>query len=448
MDIHTSFPIFFTLAFFLSVGGLFCSSAFAYVASHQRSRVEALLHSSTPLFWRIHRRFCDDESPDSFHFSLTCSRYVFEILVILVYTTYFFTTILSTEWFSNFLGSPWFTVLSLSALFISLLLITIFIGSVFPTTLGFLFPDTLLRCIKRPTFAYLLIVSPITVALCRLTRLLLPHTRFAPFSDRKAQLLEMVGGIEGQWTEQDRRLLQSVLNFRNRVAREIMRPRVDLFCIPENLSLKQATELLQREGYSRVPVYRETIDTIVGVLLYKDVLAKYAMAVDDPVNREALLSAPVKNLLKKVFYCPETKKIASLLQEFRKRQTHLAVVVDEYGGTSGLVTIEDILEEIVGEIADEYDEQESLFTSSPGGGWIVDARMNLLDVEEELGIKIPQEEDYDTLAGYIFYRVGSIPQAGLVLHHDTFEIEILKSNDRMVEEVRIVPIVADGPIEE
>ena len=107
------------------------------------------------------------------------------------------------------------------------------------------------------------------------------------------------------------------------------------------------------------------------------------------------------------------------------------------------MTIEDILEEIVGEISDEYDDQEALFSASPGGGWIVDARMNLLDVEEELGVKIPQEEDYDTLAGYVFYRVGSIPQAGLVLHHDAFEIEILKSNDRMVEEVRITPLAGE-----
>jgi CBS domain containing-hemolysin-like protein len=227
-----------------------------------------------------------------------------------------------------------------------------------------------------------------------------------------------------------------------------MRPRVDLFCLSENISLKQAADLLQREGYSRVPVYRETIDTIVGVLFYKDVLAKYAAAAEAGTNRETLLATPVKTLVKKVYYCPETKKIAPLLQEFRKRQTHMAVVVDEYGGTAGLVTIEDILEEIVGEISDEYDEQEALFSPAPGGGWIVDARMNLLDVEEEMGIKIPQEEDYDTLAGYIFYRVGSIPQAGLVLHHDTFEIEVLKSNDRMVEEVKIVPITNEEPSEE
>jgi putative hemolysin len=334
------------------------------------------------------------------------------------------------------------------AFLVSIFVINIVVSDLIPRTWAFLSPETLLRFAKQPTFFFLLLLSPLTIVVCRVVKFVLPETTFAPFSDPKAKILELFQGTAENWAESDIRLLQSVMNFKNRIAREIMRPRVDLFCLPENISLKQAAELLQREGYSRVPVYRDTIDTIVGVLFYKDVLAKYAAAAEAGTNREALLTTPVKTLVKKVYYCPETKKIGSLLQEFRKRQTHMAVVVDEYGGTAGLVTIEDILEEIVGEISDEYDEQEALFTSAPGGGWIVDARMNLLDVEEEMGIKIPQEEDYDTLAGYIFYRVGSIPQAGLVLHHDTFEIEILKSNDRMVEEVKIVPIASEEGSEE
>jgi CBS domain containing-hemolysin-like protein len=269
-----------------------------------------------------------------------------------------------------------------------------------------------------------------------------PHATFSSFGEPGAHVIDLIRGIKPaeEWSEADRRVLQSVLHFRDRIAREIMRPRVELFCLPEEITVQQAAEMLQREGYSRVPVYKDTVDTIVGVLFYKDVLAKYITATQSEANQEELLSMPIKKLIKKVFYCPETKKIASLLQEFRKRQTHIAVIVDEYGGTSGLVTIEDILEEIVGEIADEYDVEETLFKPRVDGGWIVDARMNLLDIEEELGITIPQEEDYDTLAGYVFYRVGSIPQAGLILHHDRFELEVLKSNDRMVEEVSITPI--------
>lgn len=119
---------------------------------------------------------------------------------------------------------------------------------------------------------------------------------------------------------------------------------------------------------------------------------------------------------------------------------HLAIVVDEYGGTEGVVTIEDLLEQIVGEIADEYDEdEEELFVAQAGGGWIVDARMNLLDAEEQLGIKFPQEGEYDTIGGYIYHCTGTIPSRGFVIQHDDFEIRVIKSNDRCVEKVRIEP---------
>jgi CBS domain containing-hemolysin-like protein len=133
-----------------------------------------------------------------------------------------------------------------------------------------------------------------------------------------------------------------------------------------------------------------------------------------------------------------------LLQEFRKKQVHLAIVVDEYGSTEGIVTIEDILEEIVGEIEDEYDEEEALFISQPDGSWIVDARMSLLDVEEQLGIVIPQEGDYDTVGGYIFHQAGSIPSKGFVIKHDDFTLEILRSTDRFVEKVKLKPIKKEG----
>jgi len=138
-----------------------------------------------------------------------------------------------------------------------------------------------------------------------------------------------------------------------------------------------------------------------------------------------------------VLYTPETKKISMLLQEFRKKQMHLAVVVDEYGGTAGVVTIEDILEEIVGEIADEYDEDTELFSRLTTGTWLLDARMSIIDIEEELDIKIPQDADYDTIGGYIYHRTGTIPSRGFVIDHDDFKIEVMKSNERGVEKVKM-----------
>ncbi len=240
--------------------------------------------------------------------------------------------------------------------------------------------------------------------------------------------------------DHDKKLFESVLTFRERIVREVMVPRVDLFCLSESCSIKDAAESMQKEGYSRVPVYKNTQDHIVGVLMYKDILAKYMEYVSEGKEKE-FLEQPIEDLAKNVLYTPETKKISFLLQEFRKKQSHIAVVVDEYGGTAGIVTIEDILEEIVGEIADEYDEAEVVVIPTGRGSWIVDGRVNLLDLAEEIGIKVPQEGEYDTLAGYVFFRLGTIPKKGVVLHHDEFNIEILNTGDRFVEKVKITPIV-------
>jgi CBS domain containing-hemolysin-like protein len=219
-----------------------------------------------------------------------------------------------------------------------------------------------------------------------------------------------------------------------------MVPRVDVFSLSADTSIGEAAKLLQAEGYSRIPVYRNNVDNIIGVLMYKDILNKY-MEFEIRNKDSKILETSIETIIKNVLYTPETKKISSLLQEFRKKQVHLAIVVDEYGGTEGIVTIEDILEEIVGEIADEYDEKEALFIPQPDGGWLVDARMNILDVEDSLGIEIPQTGDYDTIGGYIFHRTGSIPLKGTIIHHETFDLEIVRSNDRSVEQVRIKPIL-------
>jgi CBS domain containing-hemolysin-like protein len=185
-------------------------------------------------------------------------------------------------------------------------------------------------------------------------------------------------------------------------------------------------------------VYKNTLDNINGVLLYKDLLNVYLQQHDPSI----LKTTSIESLIKPVVYAPETKKISILLQEMKAKQIHMAIVVDEYGGTEGIVTIEDILEELVGEIADEYDDlqEEVLFKPHPQGGWIVDAKMNIVDIEKEMTILIPQSPEYDTLGGYIFHRAGAIPTKGWKIHHENFDLEILKTSDRSVEKVRIVSL--------
>jgi CBS domain containing-hemolysin-like protein len=232
----------------------------------------------------------------------------------------------------------------------------------------------------------------------------------------------------------EQQFLLSMIAFKGRIAREVMVPRINVFSLPQDTSIDEAAHHFLTEGYSRIPIYKDSVDNIIGVLLYKDVLKFYIQ----PDGKSSDLNTSIQKIVKPVIYTPETKKISQLLQDFRNKQIHMAIIVDEWGGTEGIVTIEDILEEIVGEIADEYDTaQHTLFTPLPGGSWIVDAKMAIIDIQEELNIAIPQSPEYDTIGGYIFNRAGSIPLKGWKIHHDDFELEVLSSNERAIEKIKI-----------
>lgn len=284
---------------------------------------------------------------------------------------------------------------------------------------------------------FLTLFSPLTALFLKIFQTLFSEDsrKKEASSSLRNKILEILyeADVSSHLDPEERKLIISVASFKERNAREVMVPRINIFSMPVEITLHEAAHTFFKEGYSRIPVYEESVDRVIGVLLYKDVLAEYA-------KHQHLWQTSIKSLIKPVLYTPETKKIASLLQEFRSKQVHLAIVVDEYGGTEGIVTIEDILEELVGEIGDEHDTvPEVLYSTLPSGGWIIDARMSILDIEKELRIQIPQSTEYDTLGGYIFHRSGSIPAKGWRLHHDDFDLEILSSDDRSIEKIRITP---------
>lgn len=316
-------------------------------------------------------------------------------------------------------------------------------GEYIPRLVAARFPKGTLRICSPMASIYLLLCLPLSYPLFILLRLVSKPDRLGQDDDLTAQvgqeLLELLHELKitSKFDAHDKKLIESVVNFRHQLAKEIMVPRVDVFSLPGTISIREATRLLDPEGYSRIPVYGNSIDEIKGVLMHKDILRKYMEA--EATGNSALLDVPIETIVKGVIFTPETKKLSLLLQEFRNKQVHLAIVVDEYGGTEGIVTIEDILEQIVGEIADEYDEDEAMFVPKPEGGWVVDARMSILDVEEKLDVRIPEEGDYDTLAGFVFHCAGSIPSKGFVIHRDNLDLEVLSSNDRMVEKVWLKP---------
>ena len=320
----------------------------------------------------------------------------------------------------------------LAILFTLLIFLSLIIGDFVPRAFAVAHPKRALRYWAPIATLYLLITLPLTsLSPKRFTERYVEKIQ-APITEVKEKIIEMLdeAEVKSATDANEKRLVESVLTFRDRIVREVMIPRVDIDAIPSTATLKEAAELFSTEQHSRLPVYEESIDKVTGMLLYKDV-----MRLDQP------LEGPITGLLKPMIYVPETARVTQLLQEFRSKQTHLAVVVDEYGGTEGLVTMEDCLEEIVGEISDEYDEAApSLFQKQRGGSYIVDARMPIHEIEEEFEIEIPREGEYDTIGGFAFYRAGEIPQRGLVIHADTFDLEILEVSQRSIERVRIKPL--------
>ncbi|NBO24150.1 MAG: HlyC/CorC family transporter [Chlamydiae bacterium] len=238
---------------------------------------------------------------------------------------------------------------------------------------------------------------------------------------------------------QEKKLLLAIASFRDRIAREIMVPRVDVYTVSIKKTIQECAKEFVKEGYSRIPVYDETVDNIIGVILSKDILDYLIRYQTEPHLHP--LSKSIKTLIKPVLFAPETKKISNLFQEFKSSQIHLAIIVDEYGGTEGIVTIEDILEELVGEIEDEYDIEEHFqFHKDSSGAYIIDAKTSLLEIENQTGLLIPQAQTYDTIGGFIVNVAGSIPKKGWKVHYDTFNLEILSGDEKSIEKVKITPI--------
>ncbi len=258
-----------------------------------------------------------------------------------------------------------------------------------------------------------------------------PHlaTR-AAHSEEEIKLLVEDSAEEGVLEEDEKEMIQSIFEFTDTIARQIMVPRIDIHSAREEASLDELVGVALESGHSRIPVYRDTLDRVVGIVHVKDLL---------PYLVKGKLNTPIRTLMREPFFVPEGKKIDELLQEFRSHKSQLAIVVDEYGGTSGLVTIEDVLEEIVGEIEDEYDveEQPGAEVLAAGEGALIDARMSVDDVNESLGFDLPQG-DYDTLGGFVFSLFGRPPSVGDAVSHNGYEFVVEATEGLRILKVRVL----------
>ncbi len=228
--------------------------------------------------------------------------------------------------------------------------------------------------------------------------------------------------------EDEREMIHSIFEFGETNVKEVMIPRIDMVCADSKLSARQALELIVKSGHSRIPIFKDKIDHIVGLLYAKDLLGPLQKGRHD---------FQILELIREVYFVPETKMINELLREFRSRRIHMAIVVDEYGGTAGLVTLEDLLEEIVGEIQDEYDTEEKLIEVVDKRTAEVSAKINLDDLNEELGLDLPNDE-FDTLGGFIYDLAGIVPKKGARLKYKELQFVIQEVRGQRVSKVKIV----------
>lgn len=241
--------------------------------------------------------------------------------------------------------------------------------------------------------------------------------------------------VPGDLEQDERKMVYSIFQLSDTLCREIMVPRIELFSLEENMNLLEAAKLATESGHSRVPVYRNHIDNITGTLYVKDLLKVVLENGEEELPK-------VKDLLRSTYFVPESKKVTELLQEMRAREVHLAVVVDEYGGTAGLVTLEDIVEEIIGEIRDEYDQGEELpFKQLGNQDYIFQGRIDLDDFNQYMGTELDATEA-DTLSGYVYLTLGRVPETGEVVEvpEAGLTLTIQQVAGRSISKVRAVRI--------
>jgi len=239
------------------------------------------------------------------------------------------------------------------------------------------------------------------------------------------------GTLEGALEAEQKEMIEGILNFRDVDVGEIMTPRTDMECLQADLPLSDAIRNLATLHYSRIPVYEGTRDRIIGIAHVRDLLT----AAIEPGQADRRL----RDVVREPLFVPETKTVRALLEQFQREHVQIAIVLDEYGGVAGLLTVEDIMEEIVGEIQDEYDQEdlERRVVPLPSGAYELDARMHIDEVNDLLGLDIPEDEDYDTLGGYVTAAVARVPAPDEEIRTDGILVRVLEADARRVRRVHI-----------
>ncbi|MEJ5364280.1 MAG: hemolysin family protein [Desulfosoma sp.] len=243
--------------------------------------------------------------------------------------------------------------------------------------------------------------------------------------EKEIQQLIDEGEERGLISEDEGEMIQGIFSFRDTVAREVMVPRTDTVAAPDESSVESLIALIVESGHSRIPIYQDSIDNIIGILHAKDLLQHWGKTDLD-----------LRTILRPPYFIPESKKISEVLRDLRHRKSHMAIVIDEYGGTAGVLTMEDIIEEIIGDIMDEYDAEENWLVEQEDGSILVDARLDVEELEDYLDMEFP-EGKFESVGGFIISRLGRVPAVHEKVLFKNLEMIVEAADSRKVEKVRI-----------
>jgi putative hemolysin len=419
--------------------GFFVASEIALV-SIRRSRVEQLIEEGHRGARRV-RRLLDDPG-----------RFLAVAQIGLTFLGFFasaYAAVSLTERLTGLLEQ--IPALGGSAAGVALVIVTILLagftivfGELVPKTLALAFPERFALAVAGPIDVIGRILAPLVALLTAITRLL---TR--PFgadvsteSQITAEELRLIverGGQQGILEAEEEQMINAVIELGDRRLHEVMIPRIDIVALPATATFEQAIDTFVEVGHSRVPVYDESIDEVLGILYAKDLLQYLKSSAAPRPAIRAILRTPV--------FAPESMTIDDLLHDFQRKKVHIAIVLDEYGGTAGLVSIEDLLEEIVGEIQDEYDVEEEMIVRLSADEIRIDGRVAVDELAElfDTSIELEDEDEYDTIGGLVFHRIGRVPVPGDQIEVDGLRLTVESTDGRRVSKVLAVrQRAADG----
>jgi putative hemolysin len=320
-------------------------------------------------------------------------------------------------------------------------LIVLLFGELLPKIFASRHPQLAIKVVVIPLYLFSIIIYPVSEIFTEFIRLTFAKLKIdkskTAITEREISDLAELGHERGTLEEEEQEIISSFVEFKSVLVVEVMTPRVDIIAVPFNIEKEELIETINRSGHSRFPVYRENLDKIIGIVHAKDLL-QYLH--NQSFKRDETLSS----ILREVLFVPERKKISEMLQEFQQKKVHIAIVVDEFGGTSGLITLEDIIEEIIGEIWDEHDPEENTIKINSPENISVLGKVSISEINEALGRNfIPLGEDYDTVAGLVISKAGEIPKEGYSFNLENYRFTVKEVLKKRIKRVEIEKIAGD-----